>query len=83
MDSTPVRVIISNSEYEEITSFNRKYFSASNDEEMKRLEEESATIETKIEDFVLNNADKFNSKELVIDKDKETGLLHILSSKNK
>lgn len=83
MGLNPVEKVILNSEYEEITSFPLKYFSASNDEEMKLLEEESETIKAKAKDFVFKNADQFHTKELVIERNEKTGLLHIAAVRNK
>lgn len=75
--------VILDSKYEEMTSFNREHFYATNDEEMKLLEEESANVEAKFKDYVLENADKFNIKTLVLKRDEGTDLLYIVSSKNK
>ena len=82
-DLDPGREIIMNAKSEEITSFNRKITSASNDEERKLLELENESIEAEIKGFVLKNSHKFKTKELMIERDKETGLLHILASKDK
>ncbi|GKX31167.1 hypothetical protein SH1V18_36470 [Vallitalea longa] len=75
--------IVLDSKSEEITSFNQERISASTDEEVKLMEEESASIDAKMKDYVLENVDKFQVKELVLEKDKETEALHIISAKNK
>lgn len=75
--------IVLDSKGEEITSFYQERTNASNDEESKLMKEESASIDAKMKDYILENVDKFQVKELVLEKDKETDSLHIISAKIK